>query len=124
MFREAGHLLKSRSREVTARLLKAVRLPLCHTPDDAGGEAREKGRAGSGLRGGEDGAAARPAQVPGLAQSGHVEKAPVSGRGAAGEHSVRPGRRAGGRAHGARAPGGGRGGRYLGRGRAPARSWR
>ena len=46
MLREEGYLLKPHSR--TARLLKVVRAPLHHPPDHAGGEAREKGRSGSG----------------------------------------------------------------------------
>lgn len=46
MLREEDYLLKPHSR--TARLLKVVRAPLHHPPDHAGGEAREKGRSGSG----------------------------------------------------------------------------
>ena len=93
MLREAGYLLKPHSR--TARLLKVVRAPLSHPPDDAGGEAREKGTSGSGLRvaGWE-----RTQRLRGLpqVQSGRVEKAPLPGSGATGGRSVRPGRRAGG----------------------------
>lgn len=74
----------------------------------------------------QEGAAARAAQVPGIGKSDCVGRAPRSGAGqptgsrCAGAHK----RRASGRASRDGAPGGDAGGRYLGRGRAPARSWR
>ena len=64
---------------------------LSHPPDDAGGEAREKGTSGSGLRvaGWE-----RTQRLRGLpqVQSGRVEKAPLPGSGASQLLAFSPGK--------------------------------